>query len=873
LLGEQNRAQRERGAVTWETPHILPLETWLWKTANECLFNGIQLLEHTVFPLLLSERQELLLWQSIVHQTQHFANLIQLERTARSIREAWKLLHLWKLPLTADSPSLSEESRAFLSWCEVFVERCSEMNWLDAARLSTALIPVITRGEIDLPKKILLEGFDRDKPHALHDLITALRGCGVEIEEKLPAQSDMIKRGSMYAFDSREDEIYATASWAKELLRSGEKGNITIVFHDLAEIQVKVERIFADVLAPDAVLSTRDRDCGMFDMSLGIPLSKEPLIATALLALSLLHGLIDIRDFGAFLRSPFLHGAETNRSNRARTDAFLRTMLPPKCLPEQIATMMVDGDTMNILHLLLEARKACTENMSPGVWLLRAKSFLRAIGWPGERSFSSREFQAIKRWNQTCIEFAKLDLVQPVMSASIAIRELTSLMQETIFQPEASGAQVQIMGVQEVAGLECAHLWIAGMTADVWPPVAEPNPFIPIQIQRAAGIPGATPERRMQESSILTRRLLNMVDSPLVSYFLRDGDMDFLPSPLFTEFCDEKLPDVLRVDSFRTMVYNTRAQLEPLNDTRAPGLGIREAMEGGTDIFKNQAACPFRAFALHRLHAKALEEPAEALDARDRGKLLHDVLQVFWKGIVTHDELEHLSESQRFDEILHAIDHTLSALQTKGTLILPPRLCEVERERLSRLLSEWITNYELPRIPFEVEQSEKDTERTVGGITFTSRPDRIDRLHNQDRILIDYKTGQKSVSVWEGERPEEPQLLLYAVTMTPPPIALTFANLKKGEMGYKGVAQGENLLPHGGKKTRSIATGLDGFDYPSLLHRWEEILVKIGKEFCAGVAIVDPRDGDNTCQYCSLTPLCRRFELGFSETETDADDD
>jgi hypothetical protein len=67
---------------------------------------------------------------------------------------------------------------------------------------------------------------------------------------------------------------------------------------------------------------------------------------------------------------------------------------------------------------------------------------------------------------------------------------------EAIFQPEAPEVPIQILGVLESGGLEFDHLWVMGLTDDAWPLPARPNPFMPVRLQRAAGIPQSDPVSR-----------------------------------------------------------------------------------------------------------------------------------------------------------------------------------------------------------------------------------------------------------------------------------------------------------------------------------------------------------------------------------------
>ena len=74
------------------------------------------------------------------------------------------------------------------------------------------------------------------------------------------------------------------------------------------------------------------------------------------------------------------------------------------------------------------------------------------------------------------------------------------------------------------------------------------------------------------------------------------------------------------------------------HDERAPKLKEAQA-SGGTGLFKDQAACPFRAFAKHRLGARSLDEPEIGLSPMQRGQLAHECLQLFWEKVSSHKEL------------------------------------------------------------------------------------------------------------------------------------------------------------------------------------------------------------------------------------------
>ena len=69
-----------------------------------------------------------------------------------------------------------------------------------------------------------------------------------------------------------------------------------------------------------------------------------------------------------------------------------------------------------------------------------------------------------------------------------------------------------------------------------------------------------------------------------------------------------------------------------VEDHQAPAVEEGGHVSGGTGLLKAQAVCPAWAFYQYRLHAKALKEPVDGLDAMDRGNLVHQVLEGFWAG-------------------------------------------------------------------------------------------------------------------------------------------------------------------------------------------------------------------------------------------------
>ena len=129
-------------------------------------------------------------------------------------------------------------------------------------------------------------------------------------------------------------------------------------------------------------------------------------------------------------------------------------------------------------------------------------------------------------------EFAATGLGCGDIASDDALSLLRRIAAETMFQPESPDAPVQVLGSLEAAGLRFDHLWVSGLHDEAWPGAPNPNPFLPLGLQRAAGLPRCSPERELAFATLITERLLASGEDLVLSYPIRDGERDLAPSPL-----------------------------------------------------------------------------------------------------------------------------------------------------------------------------------------------------------------------------------------------------------------------------------------------------------------------------------------------------
>ena len=417
------------------------------------------------------------------------------------------------------------------------------------------------------------------------------------------------------------------------------------------------------------------------------------------------------------------------------------------------------------------------------------------------------------------------------------------------------------MGLYEVNSLRFDHLWVVGLHNDNWPASAKPNPFIPGGLQRAANIPNSSPQRELEVARAITQRLLETAPDCVFSYPGQVDGEDVLASPLLTidgiDGQDE--PPLWEGDDWRSIVADAeKPQTGPL---LTPGQLVHSTAIGGSSILKHQALCPFRAFASNRLGADGLETPVDGISPILHGQLVHLVLELFWKETRTQTALLQLDDEALSARVRKHVDFVTN--DNRG-LNQRPAFRSVEADRIQRHVMDYLA-LEKQREAFEVIAFEERVQTEIKGQAINLVIDRIDRVSAGDEIIIDYKTGLEDPKKWFGDRPENPQLPLYAINAKKTPAGVVFGIVRDDGCHYRGVVKRGGLLPDlPPKETKANQYLVDaGNNLPETIADWRQVLQTLMTDFLAGEAAIDPKHGLNTCNnsYCNLQSLCRVGEL------------
>ncbi|MCG8324817.1 MAG: PD-(D/E)XK nuclease family protein, partial [Thiotrichales bacterium] len=810
--------------------------------------------------VLLNSHQEQVLWRRVINESRAGEALINKPGAVRQVRESYRICKAWHITVFPNDIYLNEDAYQFRRWVESYERLLHTNAWLDLAGLPDHLADNIRSVTQEaLPGNIAFYGFEESTPQQ-RSLLTAVQESIGNVRE-IKARTGSAQITISNAPDSAT-ELEQAACWARACLARIPEARIGIIVSRLDQVRDRVEAVFTRELCPEHLVGARGTTLP-FVISQGRPLFDYPLVMAAMNILTLMQHDITINRLGLILKSPFICGYSAEHNQRARLDLRLRKLRVRRTSAQHLVRMMGNpriGDECPLLLKCLQGFQDHLQEMPtrllPGEWIVKFSELLNIMGWPGDAQPGSDEYQVLLAWKKALDNLLSLDLVSTAMDAGSARASLYRILAETTFQPETAEVPVTITGVDGSAAMEFDQLWITGLHDQAWPPGTQAHPYIPVSLQRAAGIPSAQADTQLDYYGRRLEQLLNSASGVVLSYPATDKDSELRPSPLLAEYrstAGQHSKEDAGSRYYRQWIGS--ADCEWFEDDRAPVIASGQSVMGGAGIFRDQALCPFRACARHRLHAAEIDRIDLGLDAGERGSLVHRVLQLLWQKLKDSSRLRTSSASALQAAIAQAIDRGIHEYIKGDAINLSGRFRQLEAQRLTRLVTNWL-QFELERPDFTVLATEKGHHVNFAGITLGIRLDRMDQLQDGRLVIIDYKTGSANPADWDGERPSEPQLPLYAVTCEGDVAALVFARLKPGDMSYSGLAQEDDLIPGG----IMVAD-----DWSNRLLSWRQNLTGLGEEFINGVADVAPKD-EKSCRACELHSLCRIHEKVMNAT-------
>lgn len=814
---------RRRTSGTWATPDVVAIDAFFERCYRECQDAAVPgadalLLPERILPFALARAVPDPAWL----------------RHIDTFADAWRIANLYGVRSADPRLGDTENGRAYARWAGAFESLLNAHGWITSAQLPDRLVRLIDGPSGWRSPIAAAVGFD-EPVAAVRRFLTASKTPVVAMNPGTPAGSlKLVATTSPHADDRRTgdadgEELALAAQWARERLAEHPAARIGIVVAGLgpafAAIQRRFHAAWPDVASPEVYVN----------VSGGLALGQEPICRDVLEVLALTADGLDHAGVTALAASPYLH-------------LPLPSRLPRRARLEDIAH----------LPALSRLRTAVDTAKTSRAWAEGVRRVLEAVGWPAT-GLTDRETLACQEFEDCLRDFDFGVEIGAIPTWGTAVDALRRLANTRLFAPLATGhAPIQVLGRTESIGLTFDHLWLACMHQDDWPPVPEPNPWLPLGVQRAAGVPGLSLDQESALAGRMTDHWRHAARHVIASLTAESekGDAQ-LPSSLVRDFEPVAVSEILRqpghAEYGHPWAKGSGVDLVDYVDAAAPRLQLvgGETQPGGAAVLQDQSLCPFRAWARHRVGLREGTVRDRFPTESERGALVHRVLAELCRRYPAQEALAEVDEG----EIAAVVEMTLPS----GEWPIPYRRRECAR--LTALVLEWLAA-EARRPPFIVTSVEEAAEVDVGELTLALRIDRTDHVpsHLRDRrqttggnLLIDFKTGPVSINHWRGPRPEDPQLPLYAVAARIPVHGVAFARVRPQECRLSGVAD------------RTAVAGqlvpVDDFDatsFDDLLGQWRETLTGLAAQFQAGDAAVDPLRAA-VCRRCHLHALCRVF--------------
>jgi probable DNA repair protein len=767
-------------------------------------------------PLLLNENQCLHLWRSIIKNTKHITYSEGLLNAAMS---AWDSCEQWNISQDHQAFSYTLQTRMFQQWWQQFAQKLADLH----AITQLQLVPYLLNAGFELETPAFIWAcFDEYTPQQV-TLQSYLSNQGIkhycyDLDSASPPPQ-------ILAAQDPKEELQQLIDWLHGKITQGER-RIGVVVPELQQQSHALKRTLLD-----------EFDAAEFNISLGLPLQDFPIVAHALAWLHLDTQQCTYEEASLLLQSPYLAATQSEFLSRAEYLQASTLIYRKKFTLHAFNQSLIE--TSPQLAELLNKIKPFPIEATPHVWTHLFLERLNGLGFPGEYTLNSEQYQCYSRFVSLIDEFRQLARISPIMSCAEALNAFTELARGTIFQAQKAHASIHVLGLLEASGCEFDSIWVMGLTSQCLPKKPQLSAFIPPKLQRDLNMPHSTAQRELLFAQSTLKRLHSgSTHETVYSYPKLQGDSPNLPCSLIMG-----LPSLIPKTS--TPLKRSTHLIHQV-DPYQVNILAQETISGGTALLGNQAKCPFKAFAQHRLHAQSTPPLIEGIDPKEKGKMLHHIMELIWSTLANQQRLLTINKEDLSQLIDHCIYQALSPLERGPAAVDSSLVKEIEFTRLKRLVLAQL-EWEQQRPDFSVLALEQAYTLNLAGLEIKVRVDRLDQVAEK-KWIIDYKSSLPSHKPWNETRPQEPQLLLYAL-LDEHINTLLLLQVKTGAILCNGLSEIKQELKgiNSIKKDESWATARD---------KWEQQLTTLAAEIQEGHC--PPQALSKTlCTQCSFQNLCR----------------
>ena len=809
LKAEYSDQQLAAGKLAWRSPSIQSWQDWLGS-----LVGGAE--DQESLPTTINSYQSRCLWQRCLRR-EIGDPLINIAMLARQSQDSWSRLQEWRVPLRdCQQRARSRDQQLFVRVANSYQSILNREGWVDEAGIANLVTDLIRQGRVAVPARLTLAGFDRLTP-ALEVVLGALRDAACAVDQVAPpVQAAQV---TLCTAETNDTELRSAGAWAKDELSRAPHLRLAVVVTHLERDAQRCLRLIKEGLIPGWQNAGPTQNA-VIDISYGIKLANFPAISTALLALRWLHSDLSARDVCYLLRSTLL--APESDDERIRLETRLRKLPDRSWSPRMLLAELTawrktadGGDALDYVLKIAGQRDTLPARQSPKDWVSTFNEALQELDWPGREPLDSAEFQLINRWRELLNDVARLSLVNSLMTASEALGHLSSIAAEVVFQPEAKGAVLQVIGPLEAAGMEFDKLWVTGLSANNWPPPGRPLSLVSRDLQRDYGMPDADPGDTREYSERVIGRLAASGTQTTFSFAQTEKDVQQSVSGLLTAL-EPALADVTADPGWNAKTLQAAASPSLVASDPIPGVRDDEIIAGGAATIQRQIQEPLAAFVHGRLAVRMLSPIASGLTASVRGSLIHSALHHLYADCPSSDDIRAWSSESIGKRSSNAVRAAFRSHERNADSVLRI-LLGLEKARVMHLL-QGVIALDTERGKFQIKSVEKQVEASIGGIDIRVRIDRVDCDDDGAILILDYKSGSPKRLLDGNGDPKDIQLVVYAMALAGPVSGIGLLNVDTRSIELDQA--GRELSPK--------------LDWDDAFSRWKEKVALAAGEIAAG---------------------------------------
>lgn len=825
------RGQAEKVVAT---PQVMTFNQFLDSWQEQLLLVGdldVKLLPERILTSFEASKK----WEELLAKNFDLQELLNSTAAAKQMYQAWVLWIEYGKP---EFEQGGEEWQVFATCAQEYQAWLQSKNYLDEPSLNAWRLAQLAAGKGSLPSKICWHGFDEYTPfmQEFQRIAQEVFACEQEFIElpKIEATAQYFQAEDL------TDELQQVANFCVEMLQSQLKSGkkiqdirIGVLAPKIADIKQELSFWLDDLLFQtfsDHPLLAEHSTSRLYNFSLGEPLLEQSFTSFIwqTIRMVLQEKTLPYADFSPWLCSAFMPGLS---ADKFKLDKDLRRKQWSKIswqgLVERTSSDNLHWPKLSAKFLTqLEnlAKEISSERVDLSGFVNNLVQILQLINDSLTLKLSSDEFQQLQRLHQAVEDFAKLQSLNKSQQNQAWLQMFYDFSAQIVYQAESKFYQpIQIIGMLEAGGLQFDAVWVLGLDDEAWPRQAQPNPFLPLEIQRNLQMPRAEAKRELEYARKLTARIQNSAPELVFSYAKLNSDAQMSPSPLLAGL---QQPNYLAKPFVDLIAKTAQPGLVAWQvDNQAPPVPAGALVRGGTAILDAQIKCPLMAFVDYRLGAKYGIAPiSEGLESANQGTLVHKILEDFWREVKTSPALQTMAD-EAVDSLLNQLLEREFELLAES---LSPAYLSSEKARIFKLLRSWLDLEKQRPEAFEVVGFEQKDQLELAGIKFSVTLDRIDKTPF-GKLIIDYKTGRNiSISGLFKEPLGAPQLAIYLHQIADEIAGIGYGKLNSAEgLGWSFVTENGFVLRSDTKgETNWSEKPPKGFEEVS----WQEFLDSLKKQ-------------------------------------------